>query len=291
LDLNYIGRYYDTDHNFQAEFRKDLESHLADLSRGEVRIPALSRLLATLIRDETLHVLATENLLRPASAGSLLEAMTHASQTAPPGKLGVLLTIRRQTDLLVSRYLHDLNTKHPAIGGSSLVGRAVQRLRRSGPPYTLFSALDPANPPCQWPYCKRSVGPCPCAKNGHIVSITPDFYDFFSHLEALQGAIPEDRIVVADLVDPELRPPGIARFCQLLSALGGDATPEAVAVHFETPVNAQHGLAVGGFARENLDSGELAKARRMIHEHYLASNQGLAGVFPEFSSYLGFREG
>ena len=121
LGLNYLGRYYGADHDFQVEFSDAIKKHLSDLAMGETRVSELGHLLSELIRDDTVHVLATENLLRPASTDRFLEAVRSAASAAPAGKLAVFLSIRRQMELMVSRYLHDLNTKFPTIKGRTMV--------------------------------------------------------------------------------------------------------------------------------------------------------------------------
>ena len=286
LGLNYLGRYYGADQEFQLDYRDAIEGHLEGLAQGKARVPALTRLLTELIQDGTVHVLATENLLRPASTGDFLEAVTAAAATAPAGRIAVLLTVRRQIDLMVSRYLHDLNVKHPTMARHNIVGRAFRRIWRWGPPYSLSSAVDESNPPCMWPFCDPSVDGCPCAENDYLVSITPGFYDFHAVYEVLGKSIPKDYLVLADLVDPRLRRKGLERLCALLSSFGVAATPSQLEVHFESPVNAQRGRGRGGFSREDLDEADLIRVRQFAQEYYRSSNQKLAGEFAEFSAYL-----
>ena len=93
------------------------------------------------------------------------------------------------------------------------------------------------------------------------------------------------------LVDPELRKTGIRRLCGLLSRFGVSADPSGMEGHFETFVNAQHGLTRAGFSRKDLDAAELLRVRVATQEYFRSSNEKLALEFPEFSAYLEGWEG
>ncbi len=286
VGLDYLGRYYDRERRFHPKIGGELHGHLSDLARGTVRVGELAEFLLGLIQDDGNHILAAETLLRPASSGTFLEAVGIAAAAAPPGRLGVLLTLRHQADLLLSRYLHDLNTKVPAIRGAGWVLRALRRFRGGGPPYSLFQAWDEAAPPCHWPACDDPGRECPCARSGHLVSITPSFYDFSVVVGFLGEKLPEGSLAVVDLVDEVLRPEGIRRLCRLLARFGSEVRPADLAPHFLTPVNAGHGWTASGYSREDLDPEEVHRFRQAVVDRYRAGNKGLARAFPEFTRYL-----
>ena len=291
LGARYLGRHYGSGEAFDPEFGGRIEDVLAQVARGEDCEAALADLIAELAARPERSALASEALLCPAGFEGVLGAIRRAAkQLADPAALFVLVSVRRQSDLIVSRYLHDLNTKLPAL----LSERPLARLRhwlRSRPPYPLEAALDPAAAPCAWPACLPRGAACSCRARGGRVPIRLDLYDFHRAFRELREALPAERVALVDLVDPALRGRGAQRLAGLLSEFGESWSAERIEAAFARPLNSQaqrrRGLAGSrDFRRESLDPAALAGLRARLDSHYRDSNRALADALPEFAAYL-----
>lgn len=287
LGTAYVGRHYGRDRAFRSDLDDAMHEHLQGLALGNLRVDALAALFVRLAREDGLNLLADETLLRPAGAGGLWDAIGKAAvEVGGVGRLSVFLTVRRQEDLVVSRYLHDLNIKVPSIRGEGPGARLMRKVRKGTPPYTLRAALDSGNPPCQWPHCRPGQGGCPCAGNGHVVGITLGLYDYHSTYLRLRVSLSPEDIVMADLLDPDLRPTGLRRLGRLLSQHGVSTSEGDLNSHFLTRVNPERGRKETGFSRADLDPGELEWVRARCRAEFQPGNEKLARLFGEFSAYL-----
>ncbi|MGI9589982.1 MAG: hypothetical protein ACR2P8_01335 [Myxococcota bacterium] len=293
LDARYLGRHYGKDSDFDPAVGDELEARLVELTRGDACEAELGGLIERLAASPERTVLATEALLCPAGFERVVEAIGLAARRlADPGALQVLLTLRRQSELIVSRYLHDLNTKVPALAGASLRGRLRRWLwPRTQPPYSLDEAIDAANPPCAWPMCLPRGGACACRAHGGRVSIHLPLYDFARLRTGLEAVLPAGCLAVADLVDPVLRTAGAERVAALLARFGESLAAADIEAAFAEPLNTQDdrnrfATSRRPFTRADLGEATLAALRARLDAHYRESNASLARALPEFGAYL-----
>lgn len=171
--INYIGRKYDGDpylprkgilSNFRIKSNQSklLNDSLNNFTRNEKfafeeeykRIKDNAK-----IKSNQMNLISSENFLRPFCVARTLKRLSYFNEYF---ETKILVFIRRQDKIIMSRYLHDLTVKF----GSKIN-------------YTINEALkDEDEYFCKWPFCgKKKQFICSCDKL-NLKVITPNFYNY-----------------------------------------------------------------------------------------------------------------
>lgn len=196
------------------------------------------------------NIMSNEGLLRPYHVERGADRLRHITRGID---VKIVMTIRKQEDIIWSRFVHDrIRTKHFFSA------------------YSLEQAFKPGGE-CAWPYCRRagSLVSCMCVKTG-IKVIPVEFYDYrriFSIYAGVFGAANVNVIPLESFSDIDL-------FCARLE--------RAVGVEIDGTTRA----AIANAPRENasdvpaeLKAEKAATLARLdIMGRYRASNEELDGA-------------
>ena len=197
--LHYLGRHYsgNTPDRSNDKFLHEF------VFGGEEGVKDFGNYLSGQLDAEKITLLSHENFIRPYKPAQLFERLKVLEDYV--GELKIILTIRNQADLILSRYVHDKNAKafkHASISDSlDFSGQAD----------------------CKWPTCSGPLrvmlpfAKCPCRKKGAKVIHVP-LYDYERMVSTLSEAFGADRVHV--IVTEKLRSTLHEEVAKLTACLG-----------------------------------------------------------------------
>ncbi|MDZ4700576.1 MAG: N-acetylneuraminate synthase family protein [Rhodothermales bacterium] len=179
----------------------DPTAFVNDLAMNDVAdLSKLQRAFDDVCHPEMPTLLSHENLLRPYRMRQTAERIAALTKGLPRA---IVLSIRRQDQLLFSRYTHDRG--NPAF-----------------PPYAIEDALSTRPQECSFPRCQQdAAGICACLAAG-VKRIPLWFYDFAATYDLYASALPDARIHVA--VMERLSDLETGEMARLLTFIGADAS-------------------------------------------------------------------
>lgn len=188
LDLNYLGRDYTFKRSWNPFGKSPLLHSVACHPAVQDLVDYLSlggdcqysedvlKALAGILTDGRVNMISHENILRPFSYDSLPSRLLELEKICD---LTILIFTRKQSDIILSRHMHDVRTK-------KFLGKSPE-----------IQFADSPKESCRWPYCQNARA-CPCKQLGKNI-INADYYNYDSLLARLKEQLPNANFVVYPL--------------------------------------------------------------------------------------------
>ncbi|MCB2141099.1 sulfotransferase domain-containing protein [bacterium] len=255
-DSNYLGRYYGDEYpsSMKAEWVYDF------VFLDKISILKYSEIInRSVLNHSKLNIISHEVLLRPYKQHRLLQRIKYLENYI--GKIKILLSIRNQADVILSRYVHDKN---------------ISFFKNQ----SIYNSLDfEGTTECQWPFCATKGRTwwknkkCFCRQLG-IKFINVPFYNYLNLICQLHFLFGKENIHV--IVSENLRSEINYEIDRLTGFLGIEAMDSLLIQRLiGKRVNAQKNLLLYDAAKEDfISSGKKIE----VVEYFSESNKLLSDL-------------
>ena len=203
-----------------------------------------------------INVLSSENILRPFCVE---ESIKRFSGLKERYNLKILVFIRNQYDIIISRYIHDIQEKY-----------------NSEFKYSIIDSLsDSPGIECKWPFCSHGIQVCSCDSIGKKI-ISPQFYNYLELYNKLKKKFTASQVYFFPM--ESLKNKSKERVKKLLDFIGIDSSDEIIR-------NILGAKPIGGRSKEfkqeffRTQEKEIEKLKKYCNNYYSPSNSKLSELY------------